>query len=85
MDKNNVKCVYCDNNNVNYKDHYKYEIKKDNEYLGIMDIYECINCKLTFSYPMPDEKKINHFSLLQQMENIQVSKSKKRWNVLFGV
>ena len=61
MDKKNVKCVYCDNNNVNFKDHYKYEIKKDIEYLGIMDIYECLNCKLSFSYPMPDEKKLNYF------------------------
>ena len=56
-----IKCVYCDNKNINFIDQYKYEIEKDSEYLGIMNIYECINCKFSFSHPMPDEKKIDYF------------------------
>ena len=54
-------CISCKKGNLEFLDDYKYEINKDINFLGKMKIYECQDCKLVFSYPMPQISKLEEF------------------------
>ena len=54
-------CISCKKGNLEFLDDYKYEINKDINFLGKMKIYECQDCKLAFSYPMPQISKLEEF------------------------
>ena len=56
-----MNCVNCNKTNLSFVDSYKIEIDSDIEYLGAMDIYSCNDCQLSFSYPMPESKKLDYF------------------------
>lgn len=57
---NNI-CISCKKSNLKFLDNYKYEINKDINFLGKMKIYECQDCKLVFTHPMPEINKLEDF------------------------
>tara|TARA_B100001248_G_C27370084_1_gene451190 strand:+ start:663 stop:1631 length:969 start_codon:yes stop_codon:yes gene_type:complete len=59
--KRTIKCILCDNEKTLFFDHYKFNVKSDQNYFGKIDIFKCDNCNLSFCNPMPDAKKLNDF------------------------
>tara|TARA_B100000575_G_C23100744_1_gene635063 strand:- start:65 stop:1024 length:960 start_codon:yes stop_codon:yes gene_type:complete len=56
-----VNCKLCRDNIAEPIDEYKFHVESDVEYFGKLNIYYCDKCDFGFSFPDPDEKKINYF------------------------
>lgn len=56
-----IKCPGCQSIENKYVDKYIHVIKEDQEYLGEMDLYQCLECGLGFAHPFPDLSKLDHY------------------------
>ena len=56
-----MKCLICENKNVNYYDDYRFNVESDSSYLKNPKIYRCFDCDLSFCYPMPSKSNLNNY------------------------
>tara|TARA_B110000967_G_C18899725_1_gene573785 strand:+ start:5790 stop:6755 length:966 start_codon:yes stop_codon:yes gene_type:complete len=56
-----MKCLICENKNVNFLSDYKLEIEADASYFKGCKIYRCNDCDFSFVSPMPSKEGLNFF------------------------
>jgi len=56
-----MKCLICENNNTNYLDDYRYNVKFDAKYFEDPKIFRCLECDISFCNPMPSISNLDRF------------------------